>query len=83
MVYGSPALELTPDPHEVGEGLDRAELMQAIGRLRPDYREVILLYYYQGCSIEQIAEALEVPSGTVSSRLTRGRQKLRLILEGK
>ena len=65
------------------DGLEKAELMKAVNRLRPDYREVILLFYYQNCTIEQIAQVLNVPSGTVSSRLTRGRQKLRDILEGK
>ena len=83
MVFGSAALELTPDPRDVQDGLEKAELMKAVNRLRPDYREVILLFYYQNCTIEQIAQVLNVPSGTVSSRLTRGRQKLRDILEGK
>ena len=83
MVFGSAALELTPDPRDVQDGLEKAELMKAVNRLRPDYREVILLFYYQNCTIEQIAQVLNVPSGTVSSRLTRGRQKLREILEGK
>ena len=82
-VLGSPALELTPDPHRVDEGLEKAELMTAINRLRSDYREVILLFYYQNMTIEQIAQVLDVPSGTVSSRLTRGRKKLKEILEGK
>ena len=82
-VFGSPALELTPDPHDVQEGLEKAELLKAVNRLRTDYREVILLFYYQSCTIEQIAQILGVPSGTVSSRLTRGRQKLKEILEGK
>ena len=82
-VYGSPAMELTPDPHRVEEGLEQAELMTTVNKLRPDYREVILLFYYQQLTIEQIAQVLTVPSGTVSSRLTRGRKKLKEILEGK
>lgn len=82
-VLGSPALELTPDPHDMQEGLENAELMTAINRLRADYREVILLFYYQNCTIEQIAQVLSLPPGTVSSRLTRGRKKLKEILEGK
>ena len=82
-VFGSPALELTPDPNDIQDGLEKAELLTAINRLRADYREVILLFYYQNCTIEQIAEITGVPKGTVSSRLTRGRQKLKEILEGK
>lgn len=82
-VLGSPALELTPDPRDITDAAEKAEIMTAINRLKPDYREVILLYYYQGCGIEQTAAILGVPSGTVSSRLTRARQKLKEILEGK
>ena len=51
-----------------------------IGKLKTEYREVILLFYYQNCTIEEIAQILNVPSGTVSSRLTRGRNKLREML---
>ena len=82
-VLGSPALELTPDPSGISDGIEKAELMNAICKLRAEYREVILLYYYQSCTIEQISQILGVPPGTVSSRITRGRQKLKDILEGK
>ncbi len=82
-VFGSPALELTPDPTDVQDGLEKTELLAAVNRLRTDYREVILLFYYQECTVSQIAEILNVPSGTVSSRLTRARQKLKEMLEGK
>ena len=55
--------------------------MQAIHRLPTDFREVILLHYYQGYGIAEIAAMLGVPEGTISSRLSRGRKKLEDILK--
>ena len=83
MIVGSETLELIPDPDKVEDAAQKAELMNTIGKLKTEYREVILLFYYQNCTIEEIAQILNVPSGTVSSRLTRGRNKLREMLEGK
>ena len=82
-VLGSPALELTPDPNDITDAVEKTELLTAVNRLKPEYREVILLYYYQDCTIEQTADILGVPSGTESSRLTRARLRLKEILEGK
>ena len=42
---------------------------------------MILLHYYQGYGIAEIAELLKVPEGTISSRLSRGRKKLEEILK--
>ena len=44
------------------------------------FKEVILLHYYQGFSIGEIAEMMDLPEGTISSRLSRGRRKLEAIL---
>ncbi len=82
-VLGSPALELIPAPNEIDDAEKKLDLMRSIGHLRVEYREVLLLFYYQNCTIEQIAEILSIPCGTVSSRLTRGREKLRQMLERK
>ena len=57
--------------------------MAAIRKLPVDFREAILLYYYQGYGISEIAAMLDVPEGTVSSRLSRGRAHLRELLKGK
>ncbi|MBQ3438630.1 MAG: sigma-70 family RNA polymerase sigma factor, partial [Bacteroidales bacterium] len=47
----------------------------------PD-RYAVYLYYYEGYSIKEIAQLLKEPEGTVSSRLSRARKKLRIVLEG-
>ena len=81
VVLGSPAMELTPAPDRMDERLERQELMQAIRRLPTDFRDVILLHYYQGYGISEIAQIMKVPEGTISSRLSRGRKKLEEILK--
>jgi RNA polymerase sigma factor (sigma-70 family) len=57
----------------------------ALGKLQPEQREVILLVGLEGMSYEEVAEVLEIPVGTVRSRLSRGRDQLRLLMgmEGK
>ena len=82
VVLGSPAFELVPAPDEIGKLADEQELMGAINQLPPNFKEVILLHYYQGYGINEIAEMTDLPEGTISSRLSRGRKKLESILKG-
>ena len=82
VVLGSPAFELVPAPDEIDSLADRQEVMQAINQLPAAFKEVILLHYYQGYGISEIAEMMELPEGTISSRLSRGRKKLESILKG-
>ena len=81
VVLGSPAMELTPAPDRMDENLEKQALLESIRRLPADFRDVILLHYYQGYGISEIAEMLHVPEGTISSRLSRGRKKLEDILK--
>ena len=81
VVLGSPAMELTPAPDRMEERLERQELLSAIHKLPADFRDVILLHYYQGYGIAEMAQILKVPEGTVSSRLSRGRKKLEELLK--
>lgn len=82
VVLGSPKFELVPAPDEIGKLTDQQELMSAINQLPASFKEVILLHYYQGYGITEIAEMMELPEGTISSRLSRGRKKLEQILKG-
>ena len=81
VVLGSPTFELVPAPDEIGKLTDQQELMSAIHQLPTTFREVILLHYYQGYGITEIAEMMNLPEGTISSRLSRGRKKLESILK--
>jgi RNA polymerase sigma-70 factor (ECF subfamily) len=53
------------------------ELMQQVGRLPGDQREVLLLAAVEELRYEEIAAVLSIPVGTVMSRLSRAREKLR------
>ncbi len=50
------------------------DVQKAIDKLPPDYRMVVLLADLEGFSYKEIADILEVPVGTVMSRLYRGRR---------
>ncbi len=66
--------------HEQGEGVRHA-LDDAMSVLTDDQREAIVLFYQLDWSVEQIAEYLDQPEGTVKSHLHRGRRRLRETLE--
>jgi len=58
------------------------DLDAAIRRLPPEQREVLLLVALEEMSYEEAADTLGVPIGTVMSRLSRAREKLRAMLSG-
>lgn len=61
---------------------DAPALNAAIAALPPDQRAAIALFYTEDFSVAQIAAALNVPAGTVKTRLMHARRKLRAALEG-
>jgi RNA polymerase sigma-70 factor (ECF subfamily) len=69
------ALENLPDP-EVPQAT-RDELGAAMAALSKDHREVVLMRFVDGMALDEIAEALNVPTGTVKSRLHNALRKLR------
>jgi RNA polymerase sigma-70 factor, ECF subfamily len=82
VVLGSPVFELVPAEDTREKRDDEEAMMAAIHRLPTQFREVILLFYYQNFGISEIADILSLPEGTISSRLSRARAKLKGILEG-
>ena len=58
------------------ERLTEEEIKDAVEGLPTQYREVVLLADVQGFSYKEIADILDIPDGTVMSRLHRGRAKL-------
>jgi RNA polymerase sigma factor (sigma-70 family) len=73
--------QLSPESHALS-----AEMLAAIARglrtLPPDQRAAVILSDVQGFSYEEIAEAMDCTLGTVKSRLSRGRMRLREFLLG-
>jgi len=71
-----------PSPDEsIGQAQLAGGLAGAIAALRDEYRAVIVLRHYLGCSYEDMAAALGVPEKTVKSRLFTARQSLRTAME--
>ena len=65
---------LEPDDHH--------RVRQAIRTLDPPHRAAIALYHFEELSVAETAVALDIPAGTVKTRLMNARKKLRHILEG-
>ncbi len=71
----APDATLAPD-----ELVERAEVQQAVddalASLPPTYRGALIMRHREGMSYEEIAEALDMPLGTVKARIHRGRERL-------
>ncbi|MBQ6602588.1 MAG: sigma-70 family RNA polymerase sigma factor [Eubacterium sp.] len=64
------------------EQKDYTELYEAIFSLSEDYRAAIVMHYIEGYRLREIADILEIPEATVKTRLRRGRQALKKLMEG-
>jgi RNA polymerase sigma-70 factor, ECF subfamily len=68
-----------------GEALERSEeeakLQEALNRLSPEHRTVLVLKDIEGQKYEEIAEILDVPIGTIRSRLHRARLELKELMQ--
>lgn len=63
--------------NEVLATLDRKMLMEALNNIPPPQKQVVLMAYYQGLTQSEISEVLEVPLGTVKTRMRLALQKMR------
>lgn len=61
---------------------ESVELTIAIMKLPPKLKEVIILYYYQQMTTREVADVLNIPQSTVSTRLRKAKEKLKFLLEG-
>lgn len=78
---GSQAADVTQSVEETFlETITDSDISEAIQSLPESYREVVLLADVEGLSYAEIAEMLEIPAGTVMSRLHRGRKALQKAL---
>jgi RNA polymerase sigma factor (sigma-70 family) len=78
--YGPEQLHTTDDPavdDHTAAVLNRAQIADGLARLPAREREVLILFYLQDFSLQECGEVLQVPVGTVKSRLFKARQSLR------
>ncbi len=68
-------------PTPVVEEVDRERLAAALAQLPDEFRLVVLMFYFEELSYQEIAEQLEIPIGTVMSRLSRAKGHLRRRLD--
>jgi RNA polymerase sigma-70 factor (ECF subfamily) len=69
------------DPGGIASVADRDQLERAFRRLSVDHRAVVVLHHYRGLSVDETAEALGVPVGTIRSRLFYAMRALRTALD--
>jgi len=62
--------------------LDVADVQRALDRIAPEQREVLLLIALEDMTYADVSRALGIPIGTVMSRLSRGRERLRRVMDG-
>ncbi len=84
--FPSTPLESVPEPTSTtnttpSEKIDASSLLDALQKLDEPYRSPLILFYLKSFSYAEIAETLEIPIGTVMSRLRRGKDRLRTLFE--
>ncbi len=73
--------DLGPDPAAIAETVEtRSRVREALRRIPPGHREVLLRHYLEGEGVKEIARMLNIPRGTVLSRLHHARLKLSKIM---
>ncbi|MFB7876941.1 MULTISPECIES: sigma-70 family RNA polymerase sigma factor [unclassified Nocardia] len=75
----TPPEQVSPDQSD--RALDGWLVADALSTLSADHREVIVRAYYRGLGMQQIADELGIPPGTVKSRLHYGMRAMRLALQ--
>lgn len=80
---GAEPVDRNPQPEQAVERAEQAELVQAaLLSISDEHRQILVLREMEDCSYETIAEILDLPVGTVRSRLFRARLQLKEVLEG-
>jgi len=64
------------------DGLELGDLESALRQLPDEQRDILLLVGLEDMNYAEVAATLDIPVGTVMSRLSRGRERLRLIMDG-
>ena len=82
-----PEVELKPELQDqlvsdsaVSQVIDAATVLEALAQIEESYRMVLKLFYLADLSYKEIAVSLDIPIGTVMSRLSRGKEQLRRVM---
>ena len=81
-LFGRLRLEEEPQGPSAEREAVAQSMLQAFARLGPEQRSLLLWVSVEGLSYQEVAQILDVPIGTVMSRLSRARQALRRLCEG-
>lgn len=73
--------DLPLEEASAAEAETASPLLSAVRALPDKYGAVIHLHYYEGYAIREIAQLLDLPAATVGTRLSRGRERLKKMLE--
>jgi len=73
-------LDHTAEETPSDDDIDREALQAALMQLADEFREVLAMFYFEECSYKEIAAKLELPMGTVMSRLSRAKSHLKKAL---
>lgn len=68
------------DNQPAGIDLEQMVLRDALSTLSPEVRVCMTLYYLDGIPVREVAQTLEIPEGTVKTRLMKGREKMSKLL---
>jgi RNA polymerase sigma-70 factor, ECF subfamily len=80
---GVEPVDQNPRPEQTMVRTEQAELVQvALATISEEHRQILVLREIEDCNYDTIAEILELPVGTVRSRLFRARLQLKEVLEG-
>lgn len=80
--FAEDALVSDNDYGEIERQETAKEIKDAVMKLPEEQRELVFLVYYQDMGLEEAARMLNIPSGTAKSRLSRAREKLKVLLKG-
>lgn len=73
--------EVLQNEVDLRETLKNDEVSEALLKLPVKYRNIIYLYYYEGYKIDEISEILNLKSSNIKTLLSRGREKMKKLLE--
>lgn len=71
------AVPEVPDRADPESEIDGEQLQKLLDQMPEEFRTTVVLFYYEGCSYREIASRMDVPIGTVMSRLARSKDWLR------